>query len=177
MEFTIGVAKGLHNAPLLYGDDSVREMQPVTGIKSGLKAAGQGFGYGIYDGISGLVTQPLAGAKKGGVVGAIKGFGKGIGGVVIKSAAGGWALPAYVMNGIYKEIRRLFRDSVESYILASRCAQGVEEYARCTPQERSEVVRRWNTVKAELQEQKARKATSCGNGMHSSDVDECDSAD
>jgi hypothetical protein len=46
------------------------------------------FGYGVYDGISGLVTQPLAGAKKGGVAGALKGFGKGIGGVVLKSAAG-----------------------------------------------------------------------------------------
>jgi hypothetical protein len=41
MEFTVGVAKGFHNAPLLYGDDSVREMQSVTGIKSGLKAAGK----------------------------------------------------------------------------------------------------------------------------------------
>ena len=42
----------------------------------------------MYDGISGLVTQPLEGAKKEGLVGLIKGFGKGIGGVVLKPQAG-----------------------------------------------------------------------------------------
>ena len=46
------------------------------------------FGFGFYDGVSGLVTQPLEGAKKEGVVGLIKGFGKGIGGVVLKPGAG-----------------------------------------------------------------------------------------
>lgn len=42
----------------------------------------------MYDGISGLVTQPLEGAKKEGVAGLLKGFGKGIGGVVFKPSAG-----------------------------------------------------------------------------------------
>ena len=48
----------------------------------------QEFGFGFYDGISGLVTQPLEGAKKEGIAGLIKGFGKGIGGVVLKPGAG-----------------------------------------------------------------------------------------
>lgn len=41
--FTMAVAKGFHNMPLLYGDDTVREQPKVTGIKSGLKAAGKVF--------------------------------------------------------------------------------------------------------------------------------------
>jgi hypothetical protein len=40
-DFTLAVAKGFHNAPLLYGDDTVREPPKITGIKSGLKAAGR----------------------------------------------------------------------------------------------------------------------------------------
>lgn len=48
----------------------------------------QEFGFGLYDGISGLVTQPLEGAKKEGIAGLIKGFGKGIGGAVLKPGAG-----------------------------------------------------------------------------------------
>lgn len=48
----------------------------------------QEFGFGFYDGISGLVTQPLEGAKKEGMAGFVKGFGKGIGGVVLKPGAG-----------------------------------------------------------------------------------------
>jgi hypothetical protein len=50
--------------------------------------AGKEFGYGVFDGITGLVTQPLKGAEKEGMQGLIKGFGKGIGGIVAKPAAG-----------------------------------------------------------------------------------------
>jgi hypothetical protein len=60
----------------------------VTGVKSGFKAAGKGFGLGLYDGISGLVTQPVKGAQEGGVTGFVGGFFKGIGGVACKPAAG-----------------------------------------------------------------------------------------
>ena len=42
----------------------------------------------MFDGITGLVTQPIDGAKKEGIAGLIKGLGKGIGGVVLKPQAG-----------------------------------------------------------------------------------------
>jgi hypothetical protein len=48
----------------------------------------QEFGYGFYDGITGLVTQPLRGAEKEGTAGLLKGIGKGIGGLVLKPGAG-----------------------------------------------------------------------------------------
>lgn len=87
MDFTLSLAQGFHNAPKLYGDE-VRPTQRVTGFQSGLKAAGKGLSLGLYDGISGLVTQPIKGAKEEGASGFIKGFGKGIGGIVFKSGAG-----------------------------------------------------------------------------------------
>lgn len=82
--------EGLHNAPKLYGSE-VRERSTVTDFSSGLKEAGkvriafnspyvpsgpvrsgrclieigaQGFFYGYYDGITGLVREPAEGAKK-----------------------------------------------------------------------------------------------------------------
>ena len=39
MDFTLGLAKGFHNAPRLYGDESVRPVEKITGLQSGLKAA------------------------------------------------------------------------------------------------------------------------------------------
>jgi hypothetical protein len=42
----------------------------------------------MYDGITGLVTQPLRGAEKEGAAGLIKGIGKGIGGLILKPSAG-----------------------------------------------------------------------------------------
>lgn len=88
MDFTLGLARGFHNAPKLYGDDTVRPQEKVTDFQSGLKAAGREFRYGMFDGITGLVTQPLRGAEKEGTAGLLKGIGKGIAGVVLKPGAG-----------------------------------------------------------------------------------------
>lgn len=41
MDFTLGLARGFHNAPKLYGDDTVREQPKVTDFQSGLAAAGK----------------------------------------------------------------------------------------------------------------------------------------
>lgn len=88
MNFCMGLAKGFRNVPKLYNDDTVRKQEKVTGIGSGLKVAGKEFGFGLYDGVTGLVTQPLKGAEKDGAGGLIKGFGKGIGGLMLKPVAG-----------------------------------------------------------------------------------------
>ena len=41
MDFTLSIARGFHNAPKLYGDESVRPSEKITGIQSGLRAAGK----------------------------------------------------------------------------------------------------------------------------------------
>lgn len=60
MDFTMGVSKGFHNAPKLYGDDSVRELPRVTGFQSGLKAAGK---VHLFFGV--IVSSPIAYADTG----------------------------------------------------------------------------------------------------------------
>lgn len=88
MNFCLNLAKGFRNVPRLYNDDTVRPPEKVTDMTSGLKVAGREFGYGMYDGISGLVTQPFKGAQKQGGVGLVKGFGRGIGGAFTKPFGG-----------------------------------------------------------------------------------------
>jgi hypothetical protein len=41
MDLTLGIARGFHNAPKLYGDDTVRPQEKVTDFQTGLKAAGK----------------------------------------------------------------------------------------------------------------------------------------
>jgi UDP:flavonoid glycosyltransferase YjiC (YdhE family) len=41
LDFTLGLARGFHNAPKLYGDDTVRPQAKVTDFQSGIKAAGK----------------------------------------------------------------------------------------------------------------------------------------
>lgn len=88
MNFCMGLAKGFRNAPTLYNDDTVRPTEKVTSFSSGLRVAGKEFGLGLFDGITGLVTQPMKGAEKEGAAGLLKGFGKGIGGLILKPSAG-----------------------------------------------------------------------------------------
>ncbi|KAI0125859.1 hypothetical protein BJ170DRAFT_685101 [Xylariales sp. AK1849] len=72
--FTHGLAKGFHNIPRLYGDETVREPEKITGAKSGLTTAGKGLAHGLHDGLVGFVTQPYQGAQQDGAVGFLKGF-------------------------------------------------------------------------------------------------------
>jgi hypothetical protein len=88
MDLASNIAQGFHNVPKLYQDHTVRPHENVTGMKSGLKAAGKDFTHGIYDGITGVVTQPVHGAMEEGAAGFLKGVGKGLGGLVLKPTAG-----------------------------------------------------------------------------------------
>jgi UDP:flavonoid glycosyltransferase YjiC (YdhE family) len=150
LDFTMGLAKGFHNAPKLYGDDTVRPSDKITGFSSGLKAAAKEFHYGFFDGITGLATQPLAGAQKEGAAGFLKGAAKGVGGLILKPAAGIWGLPGYTFKGIYAEIQKHFGHSVQNYIIAARTAQGYEEWKESVPEQRVQIVNAWKSVQVEL---------------------------
>ncbi|TKA33339.1 hypothetical protein B0A50_00892 [Salinomyces thailandicus] len=154
MDFTLNLSKGFHNAPKLYGDDTVRKADQVTDFRSGLKAATKEFGYGMYDGISGLVTQPMRGAAKEGPAGFVKGIGKGIGGIVLKPGAAVFGIPGYAMKGVYKEIQKQFGSSVQNYIIAGRTAQGFDEWQSSLPEERADVVRRWQMLQKDLKKKR-----------------------
>ena len=64
MELSVGITKGFHNAPRLWNDTTVRPQEKVTDLKSGMVAIGREFGFGWYDGVTGLFTQPWKGAQK-----------------------------------------------------------------------------------------------------------------
>jgi len=108
----------------------------------------------MYDGISGLVTQPMRGAEKEGAAGLFKGIGKGIGGLILKPGAAIWGLPGYSFLGIHKEVRKLFGSSVLNYIISARTAKGYEDFRASTPQERQDIIARWKSHKTELQSPK-----------------------
>lgn len=154
MDFTMNLSKGFRNAPKLYGDDSVRKPEKVTDFKSGIRAAGREFGFGMYDGITGLVTQPMKGAQKEGAAGFIKGIGKGIGGIALKPGAAVFGIPGYTMQGVYKEMQKQMGSSVQNYIIAARTAQGYEEWSGASHEERSDIVRRWHLLEQQLRKKR-----------------------
>ncbi|KAK0123702.1 hypothetical protein ONS95_008712 [Cadophora gregata] len=146
MDISVSVTNGFHNAPKLWGDDTVRPQQQVTDLKSGAQAAGKEFAFGMYDGVTGLVTQPWRGAQKEGVTGFAKGLGKGIGGIIFKPGAALWGIPSYMMKGVHKEVQKLFGSNVQNYIVASRTAQGYEEWLQSSEEDKQDVIERWNLI-------------------------------
>ncbi|CAE6348717.1 unnamed protein product [Rhizoctonia solani] len=71
-----GMTEGLTNVPKLYGSE-VRESKKVTGFASGVVEGSKGLAYGFYDGITGLVVDPVKGFKEKGALGAAAGIGSG----------------------------------------------------------------------------------------------------
>lgn len=66
----------------------------------GLYMGVQGLGKGLFDGVTGLVTQPVKGAQEEGALGFAKGVGKGLVGVVLKPTVGVVDLATKTTEGI-----------------------------------------------------------------------------
>jgi len=81
----------------------------VTVVGTGLLELGSG----IFDGITGIVTEPSKGALEEGGSGFVKGIGIGLFGVVIKPAVGIFDLASRTTEGIHNTPDALFVDKVE----------------------------------------------------------------
>ncbi|PYH38101.1 putative UDP-glucose,sterol transferase [Aspergillus neoniger CBS 115656] len=145
-DLTLSLTKGFHNAPKLYHDTLVEDSPRVLGVRSGFRAAGTEFTHGFYNGITGLVTQPVVGIEKSGAKGLLTGIGKGVGGVFLKPTAGLWGLAGYPLEGMHKSLRNSLSKSKTKDILASRMQQGIEEMCAATTQERSAVIQKWHEL-------------------------------
>ena len=154
VEVSVGLTKGFHNLPKLWGDDTVRTQEQVSGFKSGAVAAGKEFGFGWYDGVTGLVTQPWKGAQKEGASGFVKGIGKGVAGFATKPFAGFSGLLGHTLKGVQKEVQKLFGSNVQSYIVASRVAQGYEEWLQSSDAEKQDVIVRWKLIQKYLKKKR-----------------------
>ncbi|KAI4252420.1 MAG: hypothetical protein L6R42_007969 [Xanthoria sp. 1 TBL-2021] len=125
MDLSLAIAQGFHNAPRLYGDTTVRTPLRITGIKSGLRAAGDELVFGVYDGITGLWLQPYRGARDNGALGLVQGVGKGFGGFILKDLAAIFGPIAYTMKGVHKEMNKGHQPT--QFIRRARIAQGVQD--------------------------------------------------
>ncbi|QUC22945.1 uncharacterized protein UV8b_07186 [Ustilaginoidea virens] len=124
----VALAQGFHNAPRLYGDDTVRRPTRVSGFRSGLVASRRELVYGVYDGVTGVVRLPVRGARNEGVVGLLKGAGMGLGGLVLKPVSAVLGPLGYSVQGVVKQVER--RRSPRRFVRRARMAQGEGEVGR-----------------------------------------------
>ncbi|XP_077862759.1 intermembrane lipid transfer protein VPS13A-like [Saccoglossus kowalevskii] len=74
--------------------------QRPADLKEGLARGGKGLVMGFVEGVSGIVVQPVKGAKKEGAAGFFKGVGKGLVGVVAKPTGGVIDMASSAFDGI-----------------------------------------------------------------------------
>ncbi|KAF7928034.1 uncharacterized protein EAE97_009832 [Botrytis byssoidea] len=150
MDLALALAQGFHNAPRLYGDTTVRRPTRITGMKSGLKAAGEEFIFGIYDGVTGLVVQPYTGARDHGALGFVKGVGMGLTGFVLKDISAIVGPFGYTLKGVHKEMVK--NKQPTAFIRRARILQGQRDINVLgrDSKERKEVEERvthgWNVI-------------------------------
>ncbi|CAG9772493.1 unnamed protein product [Ceutorhynchus assimilis] len=88
---TGAMGKGI--AALTFDEDFQRKRRdqinkkPAT-VQEGIARSGKGLVMGVFDGVTGVFTKPVSGAKEQGVEGFFKGLGKGCVGLVTRPAAG-----------------------------------------------------------------------------------------
>ncbi|KAG5930355.1 hypothetical protein E4U42_001870 [Claviceps africana] len=144
----VALALGFHNAPRLYGDDTVRRPTRVSGFRSGLVAARREFVYGMYDGVTGLVRLPVRGARTEGAVGFFKGAGMGVSGLVLKPISAILGPIGFGMQGVVKQISR--QHGPQTYVRRARMASGksqVESMDAAAQQAlRDEVLAGWKVL-------------------------------
>ncbi|KAF2994984.1 hypothetical protein E8E13_003757 [Curvularia kusanoi] len=150
VDISVNLTRGLHNMPKMWGDETVRPQERVTDFRSGMKAVGREFSFGFYDGVGGLITQPWKGAREDGIGGFFKGVGKGVGGFGPKLGAGFFGILSHTMQGVSKEVQKLFSSDVQSYIVASRAAQGHDEWLASSEVEREDVIAKWKIMRKAL---------------------------
>ena len=130
LEMFNALTLGLRNAPRLYGDRTVRPPpHPITGFRSGVRAAGKEFWYGFHDGVKGVGSLPYHATKDEGMVGLPKGIAQGVGGLVLKPVAGVLGLGAYTGKGVEASLRRRIKDTgrADRWIRRARMMQGTKE--------------------------------------------------
>jgi len=138
------LANGFHNAPSFFlADDTVRRRDNITGFGSGVKVASKEVYYGLYDGITGLVTQPYSGAKRDGPIGFVKGVGRGIGGLMFKTTAAAFGMPGYTLKGLEKQLEKRYSRGLKANLLVVRIKQGILAFERASEEEREEIRKRW----------------------------------
>lgn len=63
---------------------------------------------------------------------------------------GFWGIPAYTMQGLNAEVNKMFARSLQNYIIASRVSQGKGDMDNANPEEKDDVVARWQAAHEEL---------------------------
>ncbi|WRT69975.1 uncharacterized protein IL334_006966 [Kwoniella shivajii] len=125
MKIIDNIYEGMDNIPRMIGSES-REVGKVDDFQSGVTEGAKGVFYGYWDGITGLVKEPVEGAKKEGFVGAIKGMGRSYVNATVRPAIGIMGAISLPLRGATKAFRNKFSAPQEIVLFQPRKLSSIE---------------------------------------------------
>lgn len=84
----------------------------------------QQFAYGLYDGITGLVMDPIRGHRAEGNIGLAKGMGRGVMGVYWKTTGALAGLLGNPLQGVYKSVYSAIHSRTRKLVAEARREEG-----------------------------------------------------
>ncbi|BEI90937.1 uncharacterized protein CcaverHIS019_0310070 [Cutaneotrichosporon cavernicola] len=137
--------EGLENVPGILGGQT-RRRGKVDSLTTGVQEGAKGLAYGIFDGITGLVTEPYRGAKSGGVDGFVKGAWNGVVSLGPRLAGAGLGLVVHPTTGAFRGLRtRLGMAGLleQSVMYSPRQAASHKAALGVSKAERAEIITAW----------------------------------
>ncbi|KAJ9091283.1 hypothetical protein QFC21_007272 [Naganishia friedmannii] len=146
---------GLETLPSLYGTKERRPRTKVKDARSGFVAGGKGLAFGFYDGITGMVLDPMKGAQSEGVVGFAKGFARASVNLTVQPAAGIFGLFSHPVKGIGKSISNSLRPELGEVVLQQpRYALGLQEVKLAEEATKQDLIRQFDQLAKTVRERK-----------------------
>ncbi|WWC72266.1 uncharacterized protein I206_106228 [Kwoniella pini CBS 10737] len=143
MNIVDNVYEGMGNIPRMIGSQEVREQAKVDDFESGVKEGAKGVFYGYWDGITGLVREPVEGAKKEGFVGAIKGMGRSYVNATVRPAIGIMGAISLPLRGATKAFKNKFSAPQEIVLQQPRKLLSIEALSSCSDEKKTHLSKRF----------------------------------
>jgi len=90
------------------------QQERATSFGDGVLMGAEALRDGVWSGATGLIQQPVAGARSGGAAGAMVGLGKGVVGLLAKPLSGVAGMASKVTEGLGSEAKKLTTTSMEA---------------------------------------------------------------
>ncbi|KAF7324784.1 Glycosyltransferase family 1 protein [Mycena kentingensis (nom. inval.)] len=123
VDVPLAMTEGMRNVPSMYGQVPQDHGQ-VTGWASGAAVAGKTFATEFTTGLADVFVQPYKGAREEGLIGLVKGTGKGVVNATFKTTGAAMGLVAYPGLGIWRSLRATAHDGTRQEIVKARHREG-----------------------------------------------------
>ncbi|KAJ6107264.1 hypothetical protein N7523_008587 [Penicillium sp. IBT 18751x] len=157
VDLVFAFTQGLHNAPKLWGDHNVELPETIEGLQSGLTAASKELVFGVYNGLSSLISFPRESASHRNKFDIFTGIGYGTASCITKTLSGLTAVVTYPLKGVDVELSKTLSTKKLTALEIELLSQGSRDTAHINDEYINVVLDRWKVITRGVRKGKLKK--------------------